>query len=54
MRDVGTDLSVAVGKEASTGRFRDSEALFLRTREKYPDTEIVTTGHSLGGGMAKA
>ena len=51
-KDVGTDLNVAVGREASTRRYRDSDELFQKTRDKYPGTKIVTTGHSLGGGIS--
>ena len=34
------------------GQYSDAEELIDRIAKQYPDTNIITTGHSLGGGLA--
>ena len=49
--DVKTDSHILMGRERNTARFKRSEAVYEKTRDKY-DGVITTTGHSLGGGIS--
>lgn len=51
--DLLSDAAIAVGMEANNGRFKKSEKEFLDIASKYADKKITTTGHSLGGSIAK-
>ncbi len=48
--DVGTDLLNFVGIE--TSYYDWAASLVARIVREHPDLEVVTTGHSLGGGLA--
>jgi len=49
--DVKTDSHIALGREKNTQRYKRSEEVFEKTRDKYGNN-ITTTGHSLGGGIS--
>ena len=49
--DIKTDSHILMGREKNTERYKRSEAVYEKTREKY-DGSITTTGHSLGGGLS--
>ncbi len=51
LEDVKTDSHILMGREKNTERYKRSEAVYEKTREKY-DGSISTTGHSLGGGAS--
>ncbi len=51
LSDVATDSHVAMGRERNTARFKRSEAVFEKTRDKY-DGSIAVSGHSLGGSIS--
>ena len=51
LSDVATDSHVAMGREKHTARYKRSEAVFEKAREKY-DGSMAVTGHSLGGGIS--
>jgi uncharacterized ferredoxin-like protein len=55
--DLGTDLAIVAGVEGDTGRFKKSEKEFLKVVKHFqknnPDYKIITTGHSLGGAVAR-
>ena len=52
--DLVADAEIATGLSHFSGkfkpaRFREAEETYQQVKEKYPDNEIITTGHSLGG-----
>jgi hypothetical protein len=47
--DLLTDASVAFGRVNGTKRFKRSERKLMELKEKYPDMEVESFGHSLGG-----
>jgi esterase/lipase len=49
--DVKTDSHILMSREKNTERYKRSEAVFEKTRDKY-DGPITITGHSLGGGVS--
>lgn len=51
LSDVATDSHVAMGRERHTARYKRSEAVFEKARDKY-DGSMAVTGHSLGGGIS--
>ena len=51
LSDVATDSHVAMGREKHTARYKRSEAVFEKARDKY-DGSMAVTGHSLGGGIS--
>jgi predicted esterase YcpF (UPF0227 family) len=51
LSDVATDSHVAMGRERHTARYKRSEAVFEKARDKY-DGSMSVTGHSLGGGIS--
>jgi hypothetical protein len=52
LNDIKTDAHIFMGREKNTQRFKESEEVFEKTRDKYGKSTIRTTGHSLGGGIA--
>ena len=50
--DVKTDSNIALGNEKNTKRYERSEEVFLKTKEKYGNDNIVVTGHSLGANQS--
>ena len=51
LSDVATDSHVAMGRERHTARYKRSEAVFEKARDKY-DGSMAVSGHSLGGGIS--
>lgn len=53
--DLGTDIALAVGMEAKTGRFTKSLKEFDEIKKFYDSLgyKVSTTGHSLGGSLAR-
>lgn len=49
--DVKTDSHILMGREKNTERYKQSEDVFEKTKDKYGG-DITTTGHSLGGGIS--
>jgi predicted esterase YcpF (UPF0227 family) len=49
--DLNTDSHILMGREKNTERFKRSEEVFEKTRDKYGG-DITITGHSLGGGIS--
>jgi hypothetical protein len=50
--DVKTDSHILMSREKNTERYKRSEDVFEKTQVKYMESEITTTGHSLGGGVS--
>lgn len=50
--DLGTDLAIAVGAQATTARFKNAEKVADQAVTKYGKENVVVTGHSLGGSQA--
>ena len=48
--DVKTDSHIFMGREKNTERYKRSEAVYEKTRQKYD--KPITVGHSLGGGIS--
>lgn len=51
--DVGTDIYLAAGKLKSTKRYQSAKKTLEKARDKYKPAEVVVTGHSLGGAVAR-
>jgi hypothetical protein len=51
--DVLTDGALAVGLGRFTSRFRNSNALVDKVKEKYKNKPLSVYGHSLGGSLAQ-
>lgn len=49
--DVKTDSHIFMGREKNTERYKRSEEVYEKTRQKY-EGPITVTGHSLGGGLS--
>jgi pimeloyl-ACP methyl ester carboxylesterase len=47
-----SDLNIALGNQAESGRFTDSDALIKNVIALYNVANVVVTGHSLGGSLA--
>jgi hypothetical protein len=52
LRDIGTDLYLALGQLKQTNRYKDAKKTLDKTREKYNDADTTIVGHSLGGSIA--
>ena len=48
-----TDPAIALGLGKYTKRYKDSQKLISKVKDKYSDSKITTTGHSLGGYLAE-
>jgi hypothetical protein len=51
--DVGTDALLAFGLHNYSTRFKESEQLVTRVRDKYGANPVLALGHSLGGRLAE-
>ena len=51
MKDWGTDLGLALGIKSGK-RFKHAEKVQKQAEQKYKNTNITTTGHSLGSALA--
>jgi hypothetical protein len=52
-KDVKSDLAIMTGFEKHDSRFRQANRHFSQVKDKYKDFKLDTTGHSLGGQLAK-
>ena len=52
-KDLQSDLAILTGTERHDKRFKEANSHFKGVAEKYGDYNISTTGHSLGGQLAK-
>jgi esterase/lipase len=52
LEDLKTDASLVLGKHREHWRFKEALKTFDEVQRRYPDSEIFTTGHSLGGALA--
>jgi len=52
-KDVRSDLAILTGTERHDKRFKEANRHFKGVTDKYGDYNISTTGHSLGGQIAK-
>ena len=50
--DLMSDLKIALGDQAESPRFADSDALIKNVIGSYNVANVVVTGHSLGGSLA--
>lgn len=53
MSDLWTDVRLASGHLGNTARVHRAEGVLARVSEAMPGYKIITTGHSLGGSLAK-
>jgi putative lipase involved disintegration of autophagic bodies len=52
-KDLLSDAAILFGAEKHDKRFKDSNQHFQQVKDKYKDFQLDTTGHSLGGQLAK-
>lgn len=50
--DLMSDLNIALGNQAESGRFKESDALIKNVIGTYNVANVIVTGHSLGGSLA--
>lgn len=51
VKDLKTDVGLAVGKLAESKRVADAKMALVKAKEKYKPTGTVLAAHSLGGGI---
>lgn len=49
IKDIGTDFMLAAGRLKKTKRYKEAEDTLKNARQKYQGSQVVVTGHSLGG-----
>jgi hypothetical protein len=47
-----TNADILIGQQADNPKFKNARSLYDRVKAKYPNSEIHTSGHSLGGALA--
>ena len=52
LKDGKDDLMILIGKEALSMRYKQSLLLMEKVIKKYDNFHVVSTGHSLGGGIS--
>jgi hypothetical protein len=52
LKDAKDDIMILIGKEALTRRYKLSLQLMEKVIKKYDNFHVVSTGHSLGGGIS--
>jgi putative lipase involved disintegration of autophagic bodies len=52
--DLATDAALALGFGENTSRFRNAAKLAKAVQDKYSGYSFESTGHSLGGSIAKS
>lgn len=53
LRDVGTDMYLAMGKLKDTSRYKEAGKTLDNAKHKYGVDSATVTGHSLGGAIAQ-
>jgi hypothetical protein len=48
-KDIKTDILLAFGKVKKTKRYKEAKNVLRQARDKYADSQVIITGHSLGG-----
>ena len=51
MNNIKTDFNILLINEINDKQFMETEKLFERVLDTYQNTEVITTGHSRGGGV---
>jgi hypothetical protein len=51
LKDIGTDIYLAVGKLDKTDRYKESKRILKDARNKYQGYNTTNVGHSLGGSI---
>lgn len=49
LQDLKADLSILAGNYKSDSRFKAIDRLYKKVKKAYPNSKIITCGHSLGG-----
>lgn len=49
LKDVGTDVYLAVGKLKDTTRYKEADKALKEAKQHYKPKDVSVTGHSLGG-----
>ena len=52
LKDAKDDIMILIGKEALSMRYKQSLLLMEKVIKKYDNFHVVSTGHSLGGGIS--
>jgi len=52
IRDVGTDVFLALGKLKDTNRYKEANNTLKQAKKKYGVDNTIIAGHSLGGSIA--
>ena len=52
-KDLISDAAILFGAEKHDKRFKEANSHFQNVKDKYKDFQLDTTGHSLGGQLAK-
>lgn len=52
LKDIGTDLYLGLGLLKSTDRYKQSDDILKKAREKYKPDKVSVVGSSLGGAIA--
>lgn len=52
INDVGTDVSLALGRLKHTQRYKDADNTLEKARKKHQPSEVSIAGHSLGSSIA--
>jgi hypothetical protein len=52
-KDLLSDAAILFGAEKHDKRFKESNQHFQQVKDKYKDFQLDTTGHLLGGQLAK-
>jgi len=53
LKDLGTDLYLAVGKLKDTNRFKEEKSNLEKAKKRYHPSNTVISGHSLGGTLSQ-
>ena len=51
-KDIKADLSILAGTYSKDSRFKKYNSLYKTIKNEFPEANIVTTGHSLGGSQS--
>lgn len=51
LKDIGTDIYLALGQLDKTDRYKDSKKILQNAKEKYDGFDVSVSGHSLGSSI---